>query len=384
MASQEISLRSLNRAILARQLLLERADLPIATCVQRLAGLQAQHPDWPRVALWSRLEGFGPTDLADALARREVVRATLMRSTLHIVSVADFWSFSAVMLPVRQNQFRLYYKEDGTDPRFLQRLRPAHDAALVALAEKPRSMAELRAVLNAAAPDVAAAHDDRYLGRHFIATVPLIDFPAPAGEARYGRSTYVSAVNWLGPLPPESSDPQRALALVAERYLGAFGPASGEDFAAWLGKRWSQVKAGIEALSDRLVAFTDEAGRQLFDLADAPRPSPNTRAPARFLARWDSLLLGHQPKHRTRILPADFHTAVNRANADVLPTFLLDGFVAGTWRHEPAKRNARGVLELRPLRRLSAREKRDLLAEATRLTAFLDSGTDPDVRILEG
>lgn len=382
MASQEITLRSLNRATLARQLLLERADQPIATAVERLAGLQAQHPDWPRVGLWSRLSGLGPTDLADALARREVVRATLMRSTLHIVSAADFWAFSAVTLPVRQNQFRLYFKEDATDPGLLKWLRPAHEAALAALAEKPRSMAELRTVLNAAAPKAAKTHE-LYLGRHFTATVPLIDFPAPVGEARYGRSTYVVAADWLGPAPPETSDMQRALALVAERYLGAFGPASIEDFAQWLGRRPPQVRSGIHALGDRLVMFTDETGRKLFDLADASRPSSSKNAPARFLARWDSVLLGHQPKFRTRILPADYHSAVNRANADVLPTYLIDGFVAGTWRHEPSKRDAPGVLELSPLRRLSAREKRDLTAEAKRLAGFLEAETETGVRLLD-
>jgi hypothetical protein len=383
MASQKISLRSLNRATLARQMLLERAELPIATAVERLAGLQAQHPDWPRVGLWSRLSGLGPTDLAEALARREVVRATLMRSTLHIVSAADFWAFSAVTLPVRQNQFRLYFKEEATDPGLIDRLRPAHEAALAALAEKPRSMAELRTVLNAAAPKAAKRHE-LYLGRHFTATVPLIDFPAPAGEARYGRSSYVSAADWQGPPPPEAVDPQRALALVAERYLGAFGPASGEDFAAWLGRRWTQVRPGIEALADRLVTFTDETGRELFDLADAPRPSPRKAAPTRFLARWDSLLLGHQPKFRTRILWADHHAVVNRANADVLPTFLVDGFVAGTWRHGPSKRNTPGQLELSPLRRLSARELSDLRAEAKRLVGFLDQDAQTEVHLIDG
>jgi hypothetical protein len=300
---------------------------------------------------------LGPTDLAEALARREVVRATLMRSTLHIVSAADFWSFSTVTLPVRQNQFRQYYKEDGTDSRLLERLRRAHDAALDALAEKPRSMAELRTILDAAAPKAARARDNFYLGRHFIATVPLIDFPAPTGEARYGRSSYVNAADWLEPASPEAVDPQGALALVTELYLGAYGPASREDFAAWLGRRLTQVRPGIEALADRLERFTDEAGRELFDLADAPRPASSRRAPARFLARWDSLLLGHQPKFRTRVLAADHHAAVNRANADVLPTFLLDDFVAGTWRHEPAKRSAPGVLELSP--RASCRPPRN-------------------------
>jgi len=383
MADQEISLRSLNRATLARQLLLERADLPIARAVEQLAGLQAQHPGWPRVGLWSRLRRMTPTDLAEALARREIVRATLMRGTLHIVSAADFWSFSTVTLAIRQTQFRLYYEQDATDPRIIERLRPTHEAALAALAEKPHSMAELRTVLAAAAPTAAADRDELYVGRHFIATVPLIDFPAPAGEARYGRSTYVSAAEWLGPAPPEASDPRRALGLVAERYFGAFGPASVEDFAAWLGRRPPQVRPSIEALADRLVTFTDGAGRELFDLADAPRPPSTRRARARFLARWDSLLLGHQPKFRTRVLSADHHAAVNRANADVLPTFLLDGFVAGTWRNEPAKRKAPAELALSPLRRLSAGERRELVAEAERLATFLEADAETRVRFID-
>lgn len=383
MASQLLSLRALNRATLSRQLLLERAELPVRLAVERLASLQAQHPDWPRVALWSRVQGHGPTDLAEAVRRRMVVRATLMRTTLHIVAAADYWPLASVTLPGRQDQFRLYYREAATDERVMNGLRPAHEAALAALAERPRQLAELRTILGAAVP-ARVARDGHYLWRHFAATVPLVDVPGPDGEARYGRSWYAAAADWLGPAPAGPSKPHEAAATLVERYLAAYGPASRDDLVSWAGRRISHLRDGLARLERRLMRFRDEAGRELLDLADAPRPAAATPVPPRFLARWDSLLLAHQPKFRTRVLPGEHHAIVNRRNGDVLPTFLLDGFVSGTWAYEPASRTAGPALVLSPARRLAAGERAQLVGEALPLAAFIDPDEEAEIRIRDG
>lgn len=383
MTSPLLALRELNRATLARQMLLERAKLPVTTAVERLASLQAQHPDWPRIGLWSRLANHGPDDLAAAITHRKVVRASLMRITLHIVSAADYWPLSTVTLTARQNQFRLIFKEQPTDPGVMKRLRPAHEAAMAALADGPRSMADLRTVMSEAAPkDAARAHD--YLWRHFAATVPLVDVPPPDGPARYGRSWYATADEWLGPPAADATDRRKSMTLLVERYLAAFGPASRDDIVSWTGRLTvAELKPALAALDDRLVGFRDENARELIDLADAPRPAADTPAAARFLTRWDSVLLGHQPKFRQRVLPAEYHAVVNRPNGDVLPTFLLDGFVAGTWNHRPAKGRSPGALELTPLRRLTRTDKRALESEAAGLAGFLDLGRDAGVQFIQ-
>jgi hypothetical protein len=377
MTDPVLSLRALNRATLARQMLLERARLPVPEAVERLAGLQAQHPDWPRVALWSRVSALASQEPARSLQRRQIVRASLMRITVHIVSAADYWPFLFVTLAGRQEQFRLLFKEDPNDRRVMKRLRPAHAAAIAALGEAPRSKAELRTILAAAAPREARRPHD-YLWRHFAATVPLVDVPPPDGPARYGRSWYARAVDWLGE-PPDVGE--EAIGHLVARYLAAYGPASREDLVAWSGRRITDLKPGLAQLEDRLIRFRDDAGRELIDLQDAPRPPPDATAPARFLARWDALLLGHAPKLRTRVLPAEFHKAVNRPNGDVLATFLVDGYVAGTWKHAPATRTSPSTLELSPLRGLATRERRELLHEAGQLAAFLSPGSEVEVRL---
>jgi hypothetical protein len=380
MAEQTLSLSDLNRATLARQMLLQRADEPVPNAVRRLASVQAQHPGWPEMALCSRLASHERSHLAQALQRRQVVRAVLMRITLHIVHADDYWPLWTVALPLVQTQFRLWYREQPTDPPVMKRLAPAHRAALAALADGPRPKAELSDLMAAAQPS-EAARDPRYLWRHFAATTPLVDVPPPGGEARYGRSWYALAEAWLRRPAPDPGDRARALTLLVERYLAAYGPATRADISWWAGRlRAAEIRQALEDLDQRVVELRDEAGRQLVDLADAPRPRGDGQAAPRFLARWDSALLGHEPKFRTRILPAELHSAVNRPNGDVLPTFLVDGLVAGTWRHEPGKKGRRPVVEMTPLRRLSAADRGQLLDEAARVAVFLEPEAKAEVR----
>jgi hypothetical protein len=367
--------RQLNRATLARQGLLEPIrDGSVADVVRRLGSLQAQHPDWPPFALHARLHPrHDGMDLLEARRRREAVRASLMRITVHVVAAEDFWPMSTLTTPFRLDQFRLLYKLDPVTSPLARRLRAAQPAMLAAMREAPRGVSEIEAILREEVGPRVEIPPNRSLWRHFSGSVPLVQVPYE-GET-YGRSRYVAAADWLGPRPAGATDEARAAARVAERYLAAFGPASVEDFAAYVGrgKGLTRLRRGIEALGDRLVHFRDDGGRALVDLADAPRPEADAPAPPRLLARWDSLLLAHGTRHRTRVLPEAHRSSVITKNADVLPTFLVDGFVAGTWL---PRRGTDGTprVELRPFGRLRRADRDALEAEADRLLPALRDG----------
>ncbi len=369
-----LSLRQLNRATLARQGLLD--GLPsgsTAALVHRVASLQAQHPDWPPLALHARLPPDRPLPrLTDARRRRTLVRASLMRLTVHIVAAEDFWPMSTVSLPFRWRQWRLMFKQDPATSALGRRISAAHGAVLAAMREAPRAIHEIEAILaeQLRGDDVLP---NRGLWRHFSGAVPLIQAPHD-GEA-YGRQRYMPAADWLGPPPNDTADPDHAARHVAEVYLAAFGPASVEDLVAYVGRgdgitRWRRA---VAALGERLVHLADEGGRHLVDLAGAPRPSLDTPAPPRLLARWDSLLLAYGTRDRRRVLPENRQSTVITKNADVLPTFLVDGMVAGTWLPRRA-RDGTVRAELRPFGRLTMADREALEAEAERLLPELAPG----------
>ena len=366
--------RQLNRATLARQGLLEPiCGRSVADVVGRLGSLQAQHPDWPPFALAARLAPGKALDLDAARRRRTVVRAALMRITVHVVTAADFWPMSALTTPFRLDQFRLLYKLDPATSPLARRLRAGQPAVLEAMRRAPLGIAEIEAILREEVGPRVEIPPNRSLWRHFSGSVALVQVPYD-GET-YGRSRYVPAADWLGPPPDGATDGDRAAAHVAERYLTAFGPASVEDFAGYMGrlKGLTRLRKGIEALGDRLVHLRDRDGRALVDLAYAPRPAADTPAPPRLLARWDSLLLAYGTRHRTRVLPAQHQSTVITKNADVLPTFLVDGFVAGTWL---PLRDPDGTprIELRPFSRLRSEDRAALEDEAERLLPVLRGG----------
>lgn len=369
----KLSLRQLNRATLARQgLLAPLPAVPVARLVERVGGLQAQHPDWPRLALQTRLgPGHGPVDLSRARARKSVVRASLMRMTVHVVSAADFWPMSTLTMPFRGTQFRALFKVDPVESPLGRRITAAHAAVLAALREAPLAIREIEAILRDELRGVTIP-PNRALWRHFTSAVPLVQVPFD-GET-YGRARYAVATDWLRPPTIGESDPDQAAAHLAARYLAAFGPASADDLAAFVGRgrdsrRW---RAAIAALGRRLVEIESEDGRQLFDLADAPRPAVDTPASPRLLARWDSLLLAYGTRDRARVLPPRHQATVITRNADVLPTFLVDGFVAGTWLPRNGRDGPRA--ELRPFGRLSRADRQALEAEAERLLPLLGPG----------
>lgn len=364
-----ITARELNRATLARQGLLEpmTARTP-AAAVERLGSLQAQHPEWPPYALAARAANARTANLAGALQRRTVVRSSLMRITIHVVSAADLWPMFAVCQQMRLSQWRLLAKADPVDSPIGRRMVAAHEVALAALAEETRTSTELDRLLAAEVGPIDTPVQ-RIYWRHLAALVPMVHVPHD-GEG-YGRSRYAVATDWLGVEQPEI-DLAAAHAHVVRRYLAAFGPATIDDLVAYVGRGRGGIGAwrdAIAALGDEVIQFRDEGGRTLLDLESAPRPGVDAEAPPRLLARWDSLLLSHAPKARDRVIADRHRAAVFSKNADVLPTLLIDGMVAGTW--ELARTDGATRIELRPFGRLAGADRRALEGEADRMLAIV-------------
>jgi hypothetical protein len=291
--------------------------------------------------------------------------------TVHVVSAADFWPTSTQTLPLRAAQFRAIFKLDPVTSPLGKRITAAHPAVMAALRDEPLTIHEIEAIL---AKELRGLEipPNRALWRHLTSAVPLVQVPHP--RETYGRARYVAASAWLGPPTSVQLDPARSAAHLAARYLGAFGPASTDDLAAYIGRgrdprRWH---AAMEDLGDQLIEFQTEDGRRLFDLVRAPRPPDESPAPPRLLARWDSLLLAYGTRDRTRVLAAQHQAIVSTRNADVLPTFLIDGFVAGTWLPRAGRDGPRA--ELRPFGRLTHADREALQAEADRVLPLLGPG----------
>lgn len=335
-----ITLRELNRATLARQLLLERARLPVSRAVQRLCALQAQDAKAPYIGLWSRLDGFRKEQLTRAYERKRVVRGTLFRVTIHLVSAGDHPGFSAVMQGRWSDEFANWGLPRDEFAGRIERL----------AGDGPFTYAEANAIV----PELP----ERYRWRVRCLT-PLVHVP-PAGTWGTARVRVTTASRWLGLSAPEPADAAR---LLVHRYLAAYGPASREDLLRFGGLRVKDVAAGFERLDGRLTRFESEDGRTLYDLERAPRPPADTPAPVRFLPMWDHLLLGYDDRRRT--LPAEYQPAVIQKNGDVLQTFLVDGVVAGLWTYEG------GRVKTEPFAPLPRAVRRKLDDEAARLAAFL-------------
>ena len=350
MSERVLTQRELNRALLARQMLLEREKLSVPRAVERLCALQAQYSLSPYIGLWSRMQDFRREQLTRALERRQVVKASLMRVTLHLVSAKDFPYFAAAWLPGARA---------GIPKLSEERVAELARRVLAAANERPRTHDELLEVADGAL--------DPYRWR-IRSLAPLVHVP-PSGTWRYhGKATLAGVESWLGTSLPDGRDGAKRL---VQRYLGAFGPATKADLTRFAGLRVGDVAPGMEAL-EPLRRFRDEEGKQLLDLPRAPLPPPETPAPVRFLPRWDALLLSHAD--RTRVLPREHHEHVFRKNADVLPSFLVDGLVAGTWEVKRAKTSAELVLQAAvPLPRGS---RRDVEEEAQRLLAWHEPDAD--------
>lgn len=355
MVVEPVTLRQLNRWTLARQMLLGRLELDAVTAIERLAGMQAQHSPAPYIGLWSRLCRFQRQELEAALREDRVLKATLMRGTLHLVSAREFGRFRvASRSPYHvYTQMAQQLQERGIDVEAIRA------EIIQAVRERPLKRMEVRTVaqhrLPADLPEWAAWSTVALSG-------DLINLPDDARFGYFGGSRYRLA-------PQDQAEPSDGFRYVAAAYFASFGPASRGDLAQWSGQSVSAFSQALDALD--LVSFRAEDGRALYDLPHAPRPEGDIPAPVRFLPKWDNVLLAYE--RRERILPEPYRKIVIRKNGDVLPTFLVDGFVAGTWE---APLRGRAVLTLAPLQPIPSREREEVEREAERLLAWLRPDTD--------
>jgi hypothetical protein len=358
--------RALSRATLARQMLLAREETGALDAVERLVALQAQLARPPHIALWSRLAGFQREDLNRLLLSKNVVRATFLRGTLHLLTRQDFAAFRAVLQPSLTSGLRVLGKRaEGLD---LERLAAA---GRTFFAEKPQSFEAMREVLAQADP----GGDERAMGYAVRLQVPLVQVPADTTWGYPASADFILAETWLGGPLGTSPEPQDLVL----RYLAAYGPASFTDAQTWTGMRG--LRETFEALRPRLLSFRDERKRELFDLPEAPRPPEDTPAPVRFLPEFDSLVLAHDD--RTRVVADEHRPAIFKPNLRILPTVLVDGFVAATWKIE--RKRAAAALVIEPLTRLTKAVRAELTEEGEALARFVEEDARAfEVRFEEG
>jgi hypothetical protein len=341
--------RELNRALLARQLLLERQTLSIPRALERIGGIQNQYAPNAYIRLWSCLEGFEREALDRALARKSVVQATLMRGTIHVVSARDFWPFAVGIRRAGRQWWLRVHKPHAE--------RVDLDAANAALRHfvsgTTRSRAEIVEFLRPFDPPRAP---DGIAWRGV--DVGLVRAPPSGTWAKRRAHAFALAEDWLGAAAVGESE---GLEHLARRYLAGFGPATRNDLADWAGVPVTFFQDVLERL--RLRRFRSEDGRELLDLPRAPLPDPDAPAPVRFLPTWDATLLVHA--RRTGILPEAYRPLIFNTKApQSFGTFLVDGTVAGTWRFDG------GRIVTEPFERLSRQTHAELRDESERLAAF--------------
>jgi hypothetical protein len=371
-----LSATRLNRATLARQLLLEPAGLDPVAAIEAVGGLQAQEPASPYLALWTRLAAFDAAGLHAAFHDRTVIKATLMRITLHAVSRRDYEQFLPALLPMLRNTARRDAR-GGADAARVARLA----AATADFASQPRTGVELRDYISGLDADTRLDEGLWWWVRRHL---PLVHVPGKPPWAFSRRPVLTTSGAWLG--DPElggtglddPDGPAHAAGMqhLVRRYLAAFGPATVRDVAAWSGAAVAQLRPAIAALDAAgiLRRFADDGGRELLDLEGAALPAADVPAPPRLLPMWDNLLLAHAD--RTRVISDAHRALVIARNGDVLPSFLVDGRVAGLWWAEPDGAASRIVLE--PFAPLPREAGTALESEAERLAAFV-APLDPAV-----
>jgi hypothetical protein len=335
--------RSLNRAVLARQRLLERSGEPLPRVLERMGALQAQYAPSMYVGLWSRVRGLERDALTAALERRAVVQGTLLRSTIHLVSRRDWWPFAVAVRDARRRSWAGAARGGLTD------------------ADMERAAARLREHLRDG--PLARKEIEALVGKDVFAGIglwiDLVRVPPSGTWERRRADLFAAAETWVGPCDVAEADAQE---LLARRYLAAFGPASVAEFAGWAGLRPTVARPLLERVGTRRLRAQD--GTELLDLPRAPLPDPDTPAPVRFLPTFDATLLVHA--RRAGILPEEHRPRIFATRIpQSLPTFLVDGRVAGTWRHED------GRIVLEPFAPLQRADRRALEEEGQRLALLL-------------
>jgi hypothetical protein len=333
--------RELNRALLARQMLLERVRAPLPRVLERMGGLQAQYAPSMYIGLWSRVEGLERDAVTRGLERRSIVQASMMRATIHLVSKRDYWPF---VVGIRRGLREWWLRTHGRD--ISRREIAANDRKVRrALRGKTLSRAELEEVI----------------GRRWAAAgvfVDLVRVPPSGTWERRRADLFALAEEWVG---PEDASEDEGIERLVRRYLQGFGPARPAEIADWASLDVSTTRRALERLD--LRRFQDEQGKELIDLPRLALPDADTPAPARFLPVWDATLLVHA--RRTQVLPEKYRARVfNVKTPNSVQTFLVDGQVAGTWRYE------KGRVKLEPFGRLTKADRAELDEEAERLAAF--------------
>jgi hypothetical protein len=339
--TRTLSDRELNRALLARQMLLERSTAPIPRVLERMGGVQAQYAPSMYIGLWSRMDGLERDDVTRALERRSVVQGSMMRATIHLVSKRDYWPFVVgIRRPLREWWLRTHGRD--TDLKEIaangRKVRRAFDGGTL-------TRAELEAVLG------------QRLGAAGL-FLDLVRVPPSGTWERRRADLYALAEDWVG---PESATEDEGVEHLVRRYLQGFGPARPAEIADWASLDVTTTKKALERLE--LRRFQDEQGKELVDLPRLPLPDSDTPAPVRLLPVWDATLLVHA--RRTQILPEQYRSRVFNVRApNSVNTFLVDGQVAGTWRYEP------GRVRVTPFERLATSVRVELDEEAERLASF--------------
>ena len=354
-----LTLRELNRAMLARQLLLERADIGVVPAIERLAALQAQWSPSPYIALWSRLLDFRREKLWSAIERHQVIRARLMRGTLHLVSARDFYPYAVATQDLQRGAWNRLQVGRGVDPKKVA-------ALAIAFAREPRPKEDVLEHLRERVGGTLGGPFNWLVWRFVSAHADLVTAP-PGGHWEYGGTDapYVAARHWIarGERPSEEA----AVEILVRRCLAAFGPVTLADVSKFAGQAPPRVRPTLERVAGTLRIFTDEAGRVLYDLPRAARPGADTPAPVRFLPRYDELLIAYQ--HRDRVIAPAHRHAIYSKNGIIEAVVLVDGFASGTWGLVREKEKA--VLSVAPFARLASRDRVAVEAEGRKLLSFL-------------
>ncbi|MFJ1758066.1 winged helix DNA-binding domain-containing protein [Kitasatospora sp. NPDC088134] len=395
-----LSTRALNRTLLQRQFLVDRTSRPVLDVVEHLVALQAQEPNWPYLGLWTRVAGFRTDDLAELLRDGRVVRSTILRCTQHLASGSDFHQLRRLIQPVLDRTSRAARFTATTGDLNLAELLAAGRELTTGRTVRRRELARALA-------ERFPGHDGRVLAGAVELRIPMVHDHATAAWGTWGTRSNVSvtpAEHLLGPATPAtpsaplapppadrpagpgSSDDSGSsgssdgsdgsggsggsgasgIEPLVLRYLAAFGPAGVKDLQTWSGL--TRLRGVLDAMRSRLRVFRDEHGTELFDLPEAVIAPADLPLPVRFLPAFDNLLLGHAD--RTRVLADPDRRLVMPGRAMVHPTFLVDGFVHGSWSLKG------GTLRITPFRPLSAADAREVRAEAERLLAFAAPGAD--------
>ena len=345
-----LTTRDLNRALLARQLLLERSRLPLARALERVGGLQAQYAPSAYIALWTRLERFRLGDLTRALERKRAIQGTLMRSTIHVVSARDYWLFADGVGPSREAHWLRVHRKEGGE-----------GADVGAVRERLRRELAGRVWRRSELDELLREHGSTIWQG---AWVELVRVPPCGTWERRRADLFRLAEEWLG---PSEAGEEKGLEHLLRRYLAGFGPARLNDAASWAGVPVTKLKRAAERFA--LRRFRDEQGKPLLDVPRGPLPDGKTDAPVRFLPTWDATLLVNA--RRTLILPERFRERIFNTKAPFsFNTFLVNGAVAGVWRWE--RNGSKATIVVEPFERLPRRAPREVRDEAARLIRFVE------------